>query len=181
MSSLPELEACLSVLPSALPAPGTDTINTTIFGVVFMFVVAAGIMHYTSPARLTRILVTSITHAEKTYLEALETGMLSASDINTAEMLSILQLKVSKIREFSVRNSLSHSGTLREVFWGHTFTLLGCIREILKETQLCQDNLHPFADRVRSCSLDMYHKMIGSAINFANSQQTAVTYGTESE
>jgi hypothetical protein len=44
MSSLPELEACLSIFPSALPAPGS-TINTAIFGVVFMLVVAAGIAH----------------------------------------------------------------------------------------------------------------------------------------
>jgi hypothetical protein len=145
MSSLPELEACLSILPSTLPAPGS-AINTTIFGVLLMLVVAAGIIHYASPPRLTRVLVTAIANLEKTYLEALETGLLSASDIDTAEMLSTcapctlhpyyfqsldsLQLKGSKIREASLRNSLSHSGTLREFFGGHTFTLLRCIREV---------------------------------------------------
>jgi hypothetical protein len=87
MSSLSELEACLSILPSALPAPGS-TINTTIFGVVFILVIAAGIVHYASPPRLTRVLVTAISNVEKTYLDALETGLLSASDIDTAEMLS---------------------------------------------------------------------------------------------
>jgi hypothetical protein len=87
MSSLSELEACLSILPSALPAPGS-TINTTIFGVLFMLVVAAGIMHYASPSRLTRVLVTAMASVEKIYLDALETGLLSASDIDTAEMLS---------------------------------------------------------------------------------------------
>ncbi|KAJ7931606.1 hypothetical protein B0H13DRAFT_2524425 [Mycena leptocephala] len=156
MSSLPELEACLSILPSALPAPGS-TINTTIFGVVFMLVVAAGIAHYASPLRLTRVLVAAIANVENTYLEALETGLLSASDIDTAELLSTLQLKVSKIREATLRNSLSHSGTLREFFEGHTFTLLRCIHEmrvlethieILKENQLREDNLHPFADHL---------------------------------
>jgi hypothetical protein len=86
MSSLSELEACLSILPSALPAPGS-TINT-IFGVLFMLVVAAGIMHYASPSRLTRVLVTAMASVEKIYLDALETGLLSASDIDTAEMLS---------------------------------------------------------------------------------------------
>ncbi|KAJ7931657.1 hypothetical protein B0H13DRAFT_2308372 [Mycena leptocephala] len=151
MSSLPELEACLSILPSALPAPGI-TINTTIFGIVFTLVIAAGVVHYASPPRLTRVLVTSIANVEKIYLDALETGLLSASDIDTAEMLSTLQLKVSKIRETSLRNSLSHSGTFREFFGGRTFSLLGCIHEvgvlethieILKESQLRDDNLHP--------------------------------------
>ncbi|KAJ7917594.1 hypothetical protein B0H13DRAFT_2322341 [Mycena leptocephala] len=161
MSSLPELEACLSILPSALPAPGS-TINTTIFGVGFMLVIAAGIIHYASPPRLTRVLVTAIANVETIYLEALETGLLSASDIDTAEILSTMQLKVSKIREASLRSSLSHAGTLRKFFNGYTFTLLRCIREvrtleirieILKESQLREDNLHPFANRVRSVCL----------------------------
>jgi hypothetical protein len=85
MSSLPELQACLSILPSALPAPGST--NTTILILVLVFV-AAGTIHYASPLRLTRVLVTAIANLEKTYLEALETGLLSASDIDTAEMLS---------------------------------------------------------------------------------------------
>jgi hypothetical protein len=146
MSSLPELEACLSILSSALPAPGTDTTNTAVLISLVIFVAAAGTVHYASPPRLTRVLVTAIANVEKTYLDALETGLLSASDIDTAEMLSTcapctlhshyfqsldsLQLKVSKIREASLRNSLSHSGTLREFFGGRTFTLLGCIREV---------------------------------------------------
>jgi hypothetical protein len=53
-----------------------------------MLVIAAGIVHYASPPRLTRVLITAIANLEKTYLEALETGLLSASDIDTAEMLS---------------------------------------------------------------------------------------------
>jgi hypothetical protein len=88
MSSLPELKACLSILPSALPTSGNTTINTTIFGVLFMLVVAAGIVHYASPLRLTRVLVTAIASVEQIYLDALELGVLSASDIDTAEMLS---------------------------------------------------------------------------------------------
>ncbi|KAJ7931601.1 hypothetical protein B0H13DRAFT_2524412 [Mycena leptocephala] len=161
MSSLPELEACLSILPSALPAPGS-TINTTIFGVGFTLVIAAGVVHYVSPLRLTRVLATSIANVEKIYLDALETGLLSASDIDTAEMLFTLQLKVSKIRESSLRNSLSLRSTLHEFLNGHTFTLLRCIREvrvlethieILKEAQLREDNLHPFSNRVRSVCL----------------------------
>jgi hypothetical protein len=85
MSRLPELKACLSILPSALPA-GSG--NTAVLFTLIIFVVAAGIVHYASPLRLTRVLVASIAHAEKIYLEALETGLLYASDIDTAEMLS---------------------------------------------------------------------------------------------
>ncbi|KAJ7931628.1 hypothetical protein B0H13DRAFT_1857613 [Mycena leptocephala] len=160
MSSLPELEACLSILPSALPAPG-NTNTTAILLILVVLVVAAGIIHYMSPPRLTRILVTAIANLEKTYLEALETGLLSASDIDTAEMLSSLQLKVSKIRETSLRNSLSLRSTLHEFLNGHTFNLLRCIREvrvleiqieILKETRLRDDNLHPTANRARADS-----------------------------
>jgi hypothetical protein len=143
MSSLPELEACLSILPSALPG-GSG--NIAVLFTLVIFVIAAGIVHYASPPRLTRVLVAAIANLEKIYLEALETGLLYASDIDTAEMLSSyvpflpqtlffehldsLQLKVSKIREASLRNSLSHSGTLREFFRGHTVTLLRCIREV---------------------------------------------------
>jgi hypothetical protein len=53
-----------------------------------MLVVATGIIHYASPPRLTRVLVAAIANVEKIYLEALETGLLSASDIDTAEILS---------------------------------------------------------------------------------------------
>ncbi|KAJ7931664.1 hypothetical protein B0H13DRAFT_2524510 [Mycena leptocephala] len=130
MSSLPELEACLSILPSALPAPASTITSTAILVAPLVLAVVAGIVHYVSPPRLTRVLVVDIANVEKIYLEALETGLLSTSDINTAEMLSLLQLKVSQIREASLRNSLSHSGTLREFFGGCTFTLLRCIREV---------------------------------------------------
>jgi hypothetical protein len=88
MSSLSELEACLSILPSALPAQGSTTTNTAILIALVIFVVAAGIMHYASPLRLTYVLVAAIANVEKTYLEALETGLLSASDVYTTEMLS---------------------------------------------------------------------------------------------
>jgi hypothetical protein len=88
MSSLAEFEAYLFIFPSALSAPGGTTTNTSILIALAVFVVAAGIMHYASPPRLTRALVTAIAHVEKKYFEALETGLLSASDIDTAEMLS---------------------------------------------------------------------------------------------
>jgi hypothetical protein len=67
-----------------LPASGNTT-NTAVLTLVVL-VVAAGIIHYVSPPRRTRVLVTSIANVEKIYLEALETGLLSSSDIDTAEM-----------------------------------------------------------------------------------------------
>ncbi|KAJ7931624.1 hypothetical protein B0H13DRAFT_1857609 [Mycena leptocephala] len=118
MSSLPEFETCLSILPLAPLAPGGTITNTT-FLFILIVLVAAGIIHHASPLCLTRVLVTAIANLAKIYLEALETGLLSASDSDTAEMLSSLQLKVSKIRESSLRNALSHSGALRDFFEGH--------------------------------------------------------------
>ncbi|KAJ7803047.1 hypothetical protein B0H13DRAFT_1931582 [Mycena leptocephala] len=106
MSSLPEFEACLYVFPLAPLALSGTTTNTTIL-FILVVLVAAGIIHHASPLRLTRVLVIATANLEKIYLEALETGLLSASDIDTAEMLSSLQLKVSKIRESSLHNSLS--------------------------------------------------------------------------
>ncbi|KAJ7917593.1 hypothetical protein B0H13DRAFT_2322340 [Mycena leptocephala] len=165
-------DASLSILASNLP----DTSRTKFMIVVLVVsVIVLALIYYFSPMRLTRVLVAAITGVQKTYLEALETALLSPSDIDTAE---ILQLKVSKIREASLRNSLSHSVTLREFFTGHTFTL-HCIHEvqvlethievfssslygpanwhllskILKESQLREDNLHPFANRVRMVCL----------------------------
>ncbi|KAJ7931619.1 hypothetical protein B0H13DRAFT_2308340 [Mycena leptocephala] len=161
MSDLPGLDACLSILPSTLPAPGSTT-NTAVFVASLVFIVVVGVVHYASPLRLTRVLITTIANAEKTYLEALETGLLSPFDTDTTEMLSSLQLKVSKIRETSLRNSLRHSGTLRELFAGPTFALLRCIREvrgleihieILKETQLREYNLDPSVHCVRMICL----------------------------
>ncbi|KAJ6581743.1 hypothetical protein B0H19DRAFT_1061258 [Mycena capillaripes] len=42
-----------------------------------------------------------------------------------------LQIKVSKIREASLRNSISWCGALDEFFNGHTFDVLQCIWEFL--------------------------------------------------
>ncbi|KAJ7917592.1 hypothetical protein B0H13DRAFT_2322339 [Mycena leptocephala] len=175
MSRLSELEACLSILTSALPSPAsTITTSTAILVTVApaVLIVAAGIVHYASPLCLTRVLVAAIADVEKIYLEALETGLLSLSDVDTREMLYTLQLTVSEIREASLRNSLSIRSTLLDFIKGHTFTLLRCIREvralgirieILKEIQLGQDNLHPFANRARAISLRRRHSPSSNA------------------
>ncbi|KAJ6581692.1 hypothetical protein B0H19DRAFT_516168 [Mycena capillaripes] len=118
----------------------------------FIFVVAAGGIHYASPVRTTRILVLAMAKTEETYIEALETGWLSPSDSHIAERLSTLQLKVSIIREASLRSSLSWCTALREFLKGQTFTVLRCVWEvhdlqmhieILNELQLRREIMSP--------------------------------------
>ncbi|KAJ7819004.1 hypothetical protein B0H13DRAFT_1921936 [Mycena leptocephala] len=146
--------ASLSILGSDLPNNST----THFVAAVLLVAVVVFIGHYASPRRLTRVLVTAIASVEKSYLEALKTGLLSPSDVHTAEMVSTLQFNVSAIREVTLRSSQSLRSTLREFLNGHIFTLLRCIREvrvleihieILKEAQLREDGLNPFADCAR--------------------------------
>ncbi|KAJ7255446.1 hypothetical protein B0H12DRAFT_532874 [Mycena haematopus] len=149
MSSFRETEA--SILASALPASSLTA--TSIIFIAFSCASAAALVHYASPIRLTRILVSAIAKTEKKFLAAVETGLLSASDINTTgSMLSILQDKASAMHEASLRSSLSWRTTLGEFLKGRTFTVLQCIREvrnlqthieILGEVKLRLDNLHP--------------------------------------
>ncbi|KAJ6581709.1 hypothetical protein B0H19DRAFT_1061227 [Mycena capillaripes] len=101
--------------------------------VVFMVVgviSAAALIHYASPMHLTRVLFTAMTDAEKKYLKAIETGLLSASGDHTAEMLSVLQLKVSKIREESLSNSRSSLKAFCGFFKGRTLSVIRCIWEV---------------------------------------------------
>ncbi|KAJ7915615.1 hypothetical protein B0H13DRAFT_2324177 [Mycena leptocephala] len=137
-------EVSVSMLASE---PPTSPTTSTLAGGLFL-AAATGSIYYASPLRLTRVLVAAITETEKTYLQALETGLLSASDVNTAEMLATLQLKVSTIREVTLSNSLSPYATLREFLMGRTLVIVRCIWEvhavkthieILKEGQLRAD------------------------------------------
>ncbi|KAF7370443.1 hypothetical protein MSAN_00676000 [Mycena sanguinolenta] len=91
-----------------------------------------GMIYYTSPMRLTRVLVAAIAHTEKTYLTAAENGVFCAStDKDAAERLSILQLKVSTIRETSLRNSLSPLSILFDMFnISRTIAVLRCLSEV---------------------------------------------------
>jgi hypothetical protein len=77
-------EASVSILASESP---TSPMTWASGGGLFL-VVAAGSIYCASPLRLTRVLVTAVAETEKTYLQALETGLLSPSDINTAELLA---------------------------------------------------------------------------------------------
>ncbi|KAJ6518958.1 hypothetical protein C8R45DRAFT_1116833 [Mycena sanguinolenta] len=140
MSSIPE--ASLSILASNL---------TTTPWSLLCIVVVGGTIYYASPMRLTSVLVTALADTEKTYLATVENGVLSAStEIDAAERLSVLQLKVSTIRETSLRSSLSALSALCDTFnIRRSVAVLRCLREVRKlgayieisnETQLREIN-----------------------------------------
>ncbi|KAJ7491962.1 hypothetical protein FB451DRAFT_1501207 [Mycena latifolia] len=117
----------LSLLASA--PPPTSTAANILLGAL-VFTAAAYTVYYTSPTRLTPILVAAIAETEKTYFEALEAGVLPKSDADTATTLTSLQIKVSNIREVTLRHSLSYRATLGAFLTGHSFTVLHCIRDV---------------------------------------------------
>jgi hypothetical protein len=76
-------DASLSILASNFP----DTSRTKFMIVVLVVsVIVLALIYYSSPMRLTRVLVAAITDVEKTYLEALETALVSPSDIDMVEI-----------------------------------------------------------------------------------------------
>ncbi|KAJ7846665.1 hypothetical protein B0H13DRAFT_2362905 [Mycena leptocephala] len=120
MATTPQLpDAALSILASDLSDNSTAK---AVAAILLIAVIAAALLHYLSPMRLT--------------------GLLSVSDVHTAEMLSTLELKASVIREGTLRNSLSLDSTLRAFFAGRTFTLLRCIREV-HELATHTEHSHP--------------------------------------
>ncbi|KAJ6581741.1 hypothetical protein B0H19DRAFT_516739 [Mycena capillaripes] len=149
-------EASLSLLAYEQPTSATHRI---VLMAIFGLIIVLALIYYMSPIRLTRVLVAALVATEKIYLEALDAGLLSHADVHIAEILSCLQLKVSKIREASLRNSLSWGGALGEFFSGRTFTVLQCIWdvrilathiEILKEAHLRENSSNPLATRAVS-------------------------------
>ncbi|KAJ7696489.1 hypothetical protein B0H17DRAFT_1197996 [Mycena rosella] len=133
-------EASLSLVASASP---TSTATKVLFGVLAL-TAATSAIHCASPTRLTRVLVFDIANTERTYLQAIEAGMLK-SDVHIAENLTRLQITASTIREDTLRNSLSYRAALCAFFKGRSLTVMHCIRdvralgtriEILKEEQL---------------------------------------------
>ncbi|KAJ7117784.1 hypothetical protein C8R44DRAFT_738659 [Mycena epipterygia] len=123
MSSLSEIT--ISVLESVPPTSATTKV---IIGVLILTMATFG-THYASPMHL---LVAAISNVEKTYFEAIEAGVLTKSNVHTTETLSSVQIKVSSIREASLRNYLSTRQEFREFFKGRSFTILKCIREVRK-------------------------------------------------
>ncbi|KAJ6518993.1 hypothetical protein C8R45DRAFT_1085059 [Mycena sanguinolenta] len=147
MSSIPE--ASLSILASNSTTTLWDVLCIGIIGVI---------IYYVSPMRLTRVLVTAIADTEKTYFAAVENGVLSVStEIDAAERLSVLQLKVSTIRETSLRSSLSTLSALRDMFNIYrSVAVLRCLNEvrglgayieISNETQLREINSRSLSTR----------------------------------
>ncbi|KAJ7117773.1 hypothetical protein C8R44DRAFT_879311 [Mycena epipterygia] len=119
-------ETSLSLLASNPPASTT----TKVIFIVLVLTMASVMIHLASPVRLMRVLVAAINQTEEMYLKAIEAGALSKTDVHIAEMLSRLQIKVSNIREATLRDSLSTRRTLREFFKGRTFAVLNCMREV---------------------------------------------------
>ncbi|KAJ7696481.1 hypothetical protein B0H17DRAFT_1177910 [Mycena rosella] len=126
-------------------APTTGSTPKMLVGACAIALVAY-IIHRAAPMHLTRVLVAAITDAEKTYLEALEAGVSFNSDSHMSERLTSLQLKVSTIREATLRDSLSYRTSVGAFFKGNSLTVLYCIREvrefethmeIMKERRLC--------------------------------------------
>ncbi|KAJ7213058.1 hypothetical protein GGX14DRAFT_393260 [Mycena pura] len=120
---------------SLAAAAASAPTNTPVQAILAMLVLAiAGTMYYyASPSRLTRIMVAAIANAEKVYIDALESGALSATDVHIddiAEKMSSLHTKVSEIRETTLRNSLSHRAAFRQYLTGHAFALVECIWEV---------------------------------------------------
>ncbi|KAJ6519004.1 hypothetical protein C8R45DRAFT_1085072 [Mycena sanguinolenta] len=117
------VEAFTSILSTN---PTSTPLGLLLVGVV------GGKIYYTSPMRLTRVLVAAIADTEKTYLTAAENGVFCAStDKDAAERLSILQLRVSTIRETSLRSSLSPFSALFDLLnIPRTVSVLRCLGEV---------------------------------------------------
>ncbi|KAJ7117751.1 hypothetical protein C8R44DRAFT_983200 [Mycena epipterygia] len=156
MSSLSE--TTMTFLASDPPMSTT----TEVIFLALLITSLACLVHFASPMRLTRVLVAAIDNVANTYLEAIEAGVLSKSDVHTAAMLSSLQIKVSHIREASLRSSLSRFGALCDFCKGRTLTVLRTIREvheleahieILKEEHLRDPNCLALVTATRKVAL----------------------------
>ncbi|KAF7370457.1 hypothetical protein MSAN_00677500 [Mycena sanguinolenta] len=114
-------------------------------------------LYYASPARLTGVLVSALADTERAYLVAVENGVLCGlADSDTAQRLAVSQLKVSVIRETSLRSSLSTFSALCDMFnIRRTVVILRCLGEVRElgthieisnETQL-REVSHPLSNR----------------------------------
>ncbi|KAJ6518965.1 hypothetical protein C8R45DRAFT_1116866 [Mycena sanguinolenta] len=149
----------MSTIPEASLSVFASNLTPIAWGLLLAGVSVAGI-YYVSPIRLTRVLVIAIADAEKSYLAAVENGVLSAStEIDTGERLSVdrLQLRVSTIRETSLRSSLSTLSAFYDMFnIRRSVAVLRCLAEvhglgtyieISKESQLREIDSRPLSNR----------------------------------
>ncbi|KAF7328648.1 hypothetical protein MSAN_02473400 [Mycena sanguinolenta] len=151
MSTIPETS--LSILSQSNPPSTTWTFT----GILLAISAATAAVYYASPTHLTRVLVSALADTEKAYFAAAENGVLCVSTADVAERLSILQLKVSALREASLRSSISLLFTLCDTFnVRRSFAVLRCLGEVRElgthieisnETQLREINSHPLSDR----------------------------------
>ncbi|KAJ7917602.1 hypothetical protein B0H13DRAFT_1995162 [Mycena leptocephala] len=161
MPTIPDASFSM-VANSALPITATSTILAAFITPA----IAAATLHYASPQRLTEVLIAALTKAENTYVDVLQMGVLSATEM---EMLYTLQRKVSAIHVSTMRDSLSWRAGLRGFLKGRTLTVLSCIREvqgfethikILKEAHLRESNMNPLC--TRAVSLDLRRRCCGA-------------------
>ncbi|KAJ7281331.1 hypothetical protein C8J57DRAFT_1297342 [Mycena rebaudengoi] len=138
--SEPTLSFLLTILPNNIA-------NTIIGSSILATATALGIYHI-SPTRLTCVLVASMHETDATYIGAMEAGVILCD--GDTDTLSKLQIKASRLREETLRNSLSTRKMLGEIFQGRSLALYRCIGdiqdlktriEISKEKQL--RNLNP--------------------------------------
>ncbi|KAF8216717.1 hypothetical protein K438DRAFT_1747900 [Mycena galopus ATCC 62051] len=122
----------MSSIPSSLAILASTSSSTAwVIGGGLLFIGTAGTIYHMSPMRLTRILVNTIADAEKSHLDAIENGAICAYDVEAAETLSILQFKVSTIREASLRSSLFPFSALCDIFnIRRSLTIVRCISEV---------------------------------------------------
>ncbi|KAJ6518988.1 hypothetical protein C8R45DRAFT_1204265 [Mycena sanguinolenta] len=131
MSTIPETSLSL-LSQSNSPSP-----PWTFPAFLLAISVAAAALYYVSPTRLTRVLVSALADVERAYLAGVENGLVSSTDNNITERLSILQPTVSTLREASLRSSLSTFSILYDMFNIHrSLTVLRCLAEISAKSKL---------------------------------------------
>ncbi|KAJ7251280.1 hypothetical protein C8J57DRAFT_671971 [Mycena rebaudengoi] len=123
MSSMSE--ASLSFFSSIFP---NNTANA-IIGASIITTVTALIIHHISPTRLTRLLVVLMHETDTIYIGAMEARLISG-DVDTADALSKLHMKVSELHEETLKNSLSTWKMLAEIVRGRSLALYRCIRDV---------------------------------------------------
>ncbi|KAJ7716129.1 hypothetical protein B0H16DRAFT_1476932 [Mycena metata] len=119
----PISDSALPIVESAFPFSGA-TMNFKLVAAFVVPALAACIIYYASPMRLTNVLVAAIHDVERTYFDALDARNSVLSAVYS------LRLKVSVIRETTLRNSLSQHVAFREFLKGRTFALFECIEEV---------------------------------------------------
>ncbi|KAJ6518981.1 hypothetical protein C8R45DRAFT_918078 [Mycena sanguinolenta] len=137
MSTIPETSLSLLSQSNSPTPPWTFT------GILLAISVAAAALYYASPTRLTRVLVSALADVENAYLVGVENGFVLSVDVDVAERLTVLQLKVSTLHETTLRRSLSLSplSFLSDMFnIRRSISVLRCLREQLNDAQISNES-----------------------------------------